>query len=47
MADGQATKIFLPVEASAFLGGLGGIVEALKGPEGSGKKAPATPAPEA
>jgi regulator of protease activity HflC (stomatin/prohibitin superfamily) len=44
MADGQATKIFLPVEASAFLGGLGGIVEALKGPEDTGKKTPvATP----
>jgi regulator of protease activity HflC (stomatin/prohibitin superfamily) len=30
MADGQATKIFLPFEASALLGGLGGIAEVLK-----------------
>ena len=29
MADGQATKIFLPFEASALLGGLGGIAEVL------------------
>lgn len=36
MANGQATKIFLPIEASGLLGGLGGIVEMLKGPiEGS------------
>jgi len=30
MADGQATKIFLPFEASALLGGLGGIAEILQ-----------------
>ena len=29
MADGQATKIFLPFEATALLGGLGGIAEIL------------------
>ena len=29
MADGQATKIFLPVEASALLGALGGLGQAL------------------
>jgi len=32
MADGQATKIFLPIEASGLLGGLGGIAEILKAP---------------
>ena len=30
IADGQATKIFLPTEASAALGALGGMVEMLK-----------------
>lgn len=30
MADGQATKIFLPFEATALLGGLGGIAEILQ-----------------
>jgi regulator of protease activity HflC (stomatin/prohibitin superfamily) len=40
MADGQATKIFLPIEASALLGGLGGLAEMLQPPaEGSGKPA--------
>ena len=29
MADGQATKIFLPAESSALLGALGGIREVL------------------
>jgi len=52
MADGQATKIFLPVEASALLGGLGGIVEALKEPvapatTGKAVSKPAPAAPEA
>jgi regulator of protease activity HflC (stomatin/prohibitin superfamily) len=48
MADGQATKIFLPVEASALLGGLGGIAEMLKGgPDspGQGKAPVAKPKP--
>lgn len=40
MADGQATKIFLPVEASALLGGLGGIAEMLKGGPAAGRKKP-------
>ena len=44
MADGQATKIFLPIEASGLLGGLGGIAEMLKGPiEGSAKPEKAAP----
>jgi len=38
MADGQATKIFLPFEATALLGGLGGIAEMLGDlPAASGK----------
>ncbi len=38
MADGQATKIFLPFEASALLGGLGGIAEILQDlPPASGR----------
>ncbi len=47
MADGQATKIFLPVEASALLGGLGGIAEMMKGdggPKDPGKKPAPAPA---
>jgi regulator of protease activity HflC (stomatin/prohibitin superfamily) len=39
IADGQATKIFLPLETSGILGSIGGISELLKakgdGPEGS------------
>ena len=31
MADGRATKIFLPTESSAVLGALGGIRELLDG----------------
>jgi len=47
MADGQATKIFLPVEASALLGGLGGIAEMLQqGPSGGQGKSKPAPAPE-
>ena len=30
MADGQATKVFLPTEATALLGALGGMTEMLK-----------------
>ena len=30
MANGKATKIFLPTEASAVLGALGGMAELLK-----------------
>lgn len=50
MADGQATKIFLPIEASALLGGLGGIAEMLKAPlEAAAEPKKAAPAekPEA
>jgi regulator of protease activity HflC (stomatin/prohibitin superfamily) len=40
IADGQATKIFLPIEASAILGSLGAAMEALS----SGKDKPSGPA---
>ena len=30
MADGQATKIFLPIEASGILGSVAGVGELLK-----------------
>ena len=33
MADGQATKIFLPYEATGVLGALGGIKELFKADE--------------
>ena len=47
MADGQATKIFLPIEASGLLGGLGGIAEMLKPPvEGAAKPKKAAAAEE-
>jgi regulator of protease activity HflC (stomatin/prohibitin superfamily) len=41
MADGQATKIFLPIEASALLGALGGLGQALEW-AGTPPKDPAT-----
>jgi hypothetical protein len=37
MADGQATKIFLPIEASGILGSVAGIGELLKEKESSPK----------
>jgi regulator of protease activity HflC (stomatin/prohibitin superfamily) len=36
MAEGQATKIFLPYEATGVLGSIGGIAELLKEKESSG-----------
>lgn len=38
VANGQATKIFLPAEVSGILGSLGGIGELFKKEEDSGKK---------
>jgi regulator of protease activity HflC (stomatin/prohibitin superfamily) len=38
ISDGQATKIFLPFEASGILGSLGGIRELLRGEEASPAK---------
>lgn len=37
MANGKATKIFLPTEASAVLSALGGMAELLKGSDGRGR----------
>ncbi len=36
MADGQATKIFLPADMSATMGSIGGIAELFKGDGGNG-----------
>jgi regulator of protease activity HflC (stomatin/prohibitin superfamily) len=36
IANGQATKIFLPTEATALLGALGGMAEMLQGPQKAG-----------
>jgi len=36
MADGQATKIFLPADMSATMGSIGGIAELFKGDAGNG-----------
>jgi regulator of protease activity HflC (stomatin/prohibitin superfamily) len=36
MADGQATKIFLPIEATSLLGALGGLSQALEWAGGTG-----------
>ncbi len=36
MADGQATKIFLPTESTAMLGALGGIKELFGSVDGDG-----------
>ena len=44
MADGRATKIFLPTESSAVLGALGGIRELL---DGGPPAKPRSPRPEA
>jgi len=44
IADGQATKIFLPTEATALLGALGGMAELLQTtvrPPANGASAPA------
>jgi hypothetical protein len=43
MADGQATKVFLPTEATALLGALGGMRELLSSePAANGPRAAAT-----
>ncbi|KPJ53760.1 hypothetical protein AMJ39_03395 [candidate division TA06 bacterium DG_24] len=42
IADGKATKVFLPLEASGVLGSIAGISELLRGTEGEGA-APSTP----
>ncbi|MCP4568158.1 MAG: SPFH/Band 7/PHB domain protein [FCB group bacterium] len=43
IADGQATKVFLPIEASGILGALGAAVESIAGGKDKGKgHAPAT-----
>ncbi len=36
MADGQATKIFVPADMSAALGSIGGITELIRGDDGNG-----------
>ena len=41
VADGQATKIFLPGDGSGLLGSLAGVVELLKDGGGNGAAAPA------
>ncbi|NLZ13193.1 MAG: SPFH/Band 7/PHB domain protein, partial [Thermotogaceae bacterium] len=38
IANGQATKIFLPAEVSGILGSLGGIGELFKKEDNPGKK---------
>ncbi|MEL7210343.1 MAG: SPFH domain-containing protein, partial [Actinomycetota bacterium] len=39
MADGQATKIFVPADMSAALGSIGGIAEMLRADDGNGTTA--------
>jgi len=47
IAEGRATKIFLPLETSGVLGSIAGIGELLKGrPGGGGQRMPAQPAGE-
>jgi regulator of protease activity HflC (stomatin/prohibitin superfamily) len=41
VADGQATKIFLPGDGTGLLGSLAGVAELLKDSSGNGDKAPA------
>jgi regulator of protease activity HflC (stomatin/prohibitin superfamily) len=38
VANGQATKIFLPVELTGMAGSIGGMAELVKGDKGDGKK---------
>jgi regulator of protease activity HflC (stomatin/prohibitin superfamily) len=40
MANGQATKIFLPADTSGFLGSLAGVAELLKDGGGNGSTSP-------
>jgi regulator of protease activity HflC (stomatin/prohibitin superfamily) len=42
IADGRATKIFLPNEMSGLFGAVGGLAEMLREPSDDGEKAPAT-----
>jgi regulator of protease activity HflC (stomatin/prohibitin superfamily) len=46
IADGQATKVFLPLEATALLGALGGLAQALdtRAPEADGRTSAVAPA---
>ncbi len=41
IADGKATKIFLPTEATAVLGALGGMAELLKSAQAASPNGPA------
>jgi len=45
VADGRATKIFLPAEMGGLFGTVGGLVELLNQPRPEGEIEPATPAP--
>jgi regulator of protease activity HflC (stomatin/prohibitin superfamily) len=45
VADGKATKLFLPMETTAILGSLGGIAEIFKDMKGPGKPGPIGPEP--
>ncbi|MFH1688597.1 MAG: SPFH domain-containing protein [bacterium] len=41
LADGEATKIFMPIEASGIISSLAAMVEGIKGNDGGGAKQPA------
>jgi regulator of protease activity HflC (stomatin/prohibitin superfamily) len=45
VADGKATKLFLPMETTGILGSLGGIAEIFKDMKGPGKPDPIGPEP--
>jgi len=45
VADGRATKILLPVEATGILGSIAGISEMLSGPSGTSEKTSKKPEP--
>ena len=45
IADGQATKVFLPIEASGILGALGAAVESIAGRKDKGKGHAPAPGP--
>lgn len=47
IADGKASKIFMPIEVSGILGSLGVAIEAITGNNGGGKELkPSPPAPQ-
>lgn len=47
IADGKASKIFMPIEVSGILGSLGVAIEAITGSNGGGKELkPSPPAPQ-